>query len=272
MEPVINPLSSAGLLVSIAGYGWLCFRVLARYRDWLRRRRRDARPAARLRVPIVALALLTWSLDIASYPLFLAGTVISGIAIGAAFSGGLATALAGRIVGEALEDDERSNRVVDRFLADLETLEKAITRYEKEVRGRKLDPSVLATAEAARYADAAGVARLRTLLADQGVATDPLERMRHAADLHRSLALLGRNGRLSTSLERCFDETARAHHVLGGLNAHMESDVELDEHARIVEAVESGDAEAAREAMRTHLRTIRRVTLRQWTDGPGLWD
>jgi F-type H+-transporting ATPase subunit b len=39
--------------------------------------------------------------------------------------GSLATALAGRIVGESLEDDERSNRVVDRFLADLETLESA---------------------------------------------------------------------------------------------------------------------------------------------------
>jgi F-type H+-transporting ATPase subunit b len=37
--------------------------------------------------------------------------------------GTLATSLAGRIVGEALEDDERSTRVVDRFLADLETLE-----------------------------------------------------------------------------------------------------------------------------------------------------
>jgi F-type H+-transporting ATPase subunit b len=37
--------------------------------------------------------------------------------------GALATALAGRIVGESLEDDERSGRVVDRFLADLETLE-----------------------------------------------------------------------------------------------------------------------------------------------------
>jgi predicted MFS family arabinose efflux permease len=49
-------------------------------------------------VLIVALALLTWSLDIASYPLFLAGTVISGIAIGAAFSGGLATALS--VAGE----------------------------------------------------------------------------------------------------------------------------------------------------------------------------
>ena len=37
--------------------------------------------------------------------------------------GTLATSLAGRIVGEALEDDERSRRVVDRFLADLESLE-----------------------------------------------------------------------------------------------------------------------------------------------------
>lgn len=37
--------------------------------------------------------------------------------------GSLATTLAGRIVGESLEDDERSTRVVDRFLADLETLE-----------------------------------------------------------------------------------------------------------------------------------------------------
>ncbi|MGZ5399173.1 MAG: F0F1 ATP synthase subunit B [Nocardioides sp.] len=37
--------------------------------------------------------------------------------------GSLATSLAGRIVGESLEDDARSQRVVDRFLSDLETLE-----------------------------------------------------------------------------------------------------------------------------------------------------
>src|SRR5437867_12681107 len=35
--------------------------------------------------------------------------------------GTLATTLAERIVGEALTDDERSARVIDRFLADLET-------------------------------------------------------------------------------------------------------------------------------------------------------
>ena len=34
--------------------------------------------------------------------------------------GALATELAGRIVGESLQDDDRANRVVDRFLADLE--------------------------------------------------------------------------------------------------------------------------------------------------------
>jgi F-type H+-transporting ATPase subunit b len=34
--------------------------------------------------------------------------------------GGLATTLAGRIVGESLEDDERARRTIDRFIAELE--------------------------------------------------------------------------------------------------------------------------------------------------------
>ena len=49
---------------------------------------------------IVSLAVLTVSLAVASYPLFLVGTVMSGIAIGAAFSGGLATALSVAAEGE----------------------------------------------------------------------------------------------------------------------------------------------------------------------------
>jgi F-type H+-transporting ATPase subunit b len=39
--------------------------------------------------------------------------------------GTLALQLASRIVGESLEDDERSNRVVDRFLSDLEAVHTA---------------------------------------------------------------------------------------------------------------------------------------------------
>lgn len=40
--------------------------------------------------------------------------------------GTLAMTLAGRIVGESLEDDARSQRVVDRFLADLESSQEAV--------------------------------------------------------------------------------------------------------------------------------------------------
>lgn len=42
--------------------------------------------------------------------------------------GTLATTLAGRIVGESLEDDARAGRVVDRFLADLEQQSEGATK------------------------------------------------------------------------------------------------------------------------------------------------
>lgn len=47
--------------------------------------------------------------------------------------GALATSLAGRVVGESLEDDERSSRVVDRFLADLETIEASQAAGSRDV-------------------------------------------------------------------------------------------------------------------------------------------
>jgi F-type H+-transporting ATPase subunit b len=40
--------------------------------------------------------------------------------------GALATSLAGRIVGESLDDDARQSRVVERFLADLESQEPSV--------------------------------------------------------------------------------------------------------------------------------------------------
>ncbi|PCE14321.1 GTP-binding protein [Microbacterium sp. SZ1] len=43
------------------------------------------------------------------------------------------------------------------MLADLETVEKAITRYEKEVRGKKIEPVVLETAKAAKDALERGI-------------------------------------------------------------------------------------------------------------------
>ena len=46
--------------------------------------------------------------------------------------GTLATELASRIVGESLEDDERSTRVVDRFLADVESMQAAAATAQQD--------------------------------------------------------------------------------------------------------------------------------------------
>ncbi len=58
------------------------------------------------------------------------------------------------------------------ILADLETLERAITRYEKEVKGKKLDPSVLAAAKEAQEALQAG-----TPLSATKIDLDPIKEL-----------------------------------------------------------------------------------------------
>jgi F-type H+-transporting ATPase subunit b len=50
--------------------------------------------------------------------------------------GGMATTLAGRIVGESLDDDERARRTVDRFIADLESDEVGSTSGEPSPAGQ----------------------------------------------------------------------------------------------------------------------------------------
>ena len=88
------------------------------------------------------------------------------------------------------------------ILADLQTLEKAITRYEKEVKGKKLEPAVLAAAEEAQSIldtgktlsqagfDAAPIAELGLLTVkpflyvfnvDEAVLADPAQQAQLAA-------------------------------------------------------------------------------------------
>jgi AraC-like DNA-binding protein len=54
-EPFLAPLIAAAVLASMAGYGWASARALARYRDWLRARRRSLAPVRRVALPVVAL-------------------------------------------------------------------------------------------------------------------------------------------------------------------------------------------------------------------------
>ena len=58
------------------------------------------------------------------------------------------------------------------MLADLQTVEKAITRYEKEVRGKKIDPSVLEAAKAAKDALERGI-----LLSTSGLDLEPIREL-----------------------------------------------------------------------------------------------
>ena len=60
IDPFISPITSAAVLVSMAGYGVACWRMLKKYEQWLVERRRQVRPARRIRwltlalVPLVA--------------------------------------------------------------------------------------------------------------------------------------------------------------------------------------------------------------------------
>lgn len=57
-EPYISPVLSMGILVSMAAYATMCWLALRRYEAWLAARRRDPRPARRIRVATALLAAL----------------------------------------------------------------------------------------------------------------------------------------------------------------------------------------------------------------------
>jgi GTP-binding protein YchF len=76
------------------------------------------------------------------------------------------------VAGEIDPASDLETITTELALADLQTLEKAITRYEKEVRGRKLDASVLEAANAAREALEKG-----TMLSASGIDLEPVREL-----------------------------------------------------------------------------------------------
>lgn len=130
-----------------------------------------------------------------------------------------------------------------------------------------------AAAAAAGFLPQHLTARLRQLLDAQAEAssTDPLSAMNLAQDFHQAIADASRNTRLADSLRHCFDETARAHHVLPGLQRYMGIPTELEEHEAIYAAISASDARAAEDAMRVHLRSIRTAMAQQFNDPGSLW-
>lgn len=57
-QPFLAPVVDAAVLLSMAAYGVACWRLLGRYEAWLRERRREQKPARRIRFALLVLAPL----------------------------------------------------------------------------------------------------------------------------------------------------------------------------------------------------------------------
>ena len=130
-----------------------------------------------------------------------------------------------------------------------------------------------AASEASRFSGSSEVACMRAAVEQQRETadSDQLASMRCARDFHLAVVGAARNSRLLKSLSHCYDETARAHHIIPELRDHMAHPTELDEHEAILEAIAAGHPEAAAEAMRAHLRTIHQATSRRLAGESSLW-
>jgi DNA-binding GntR family transcriptional regulator len=117
---------------------------------------------------------------------------------------------------------------------------------------RKLVEPPLA-AEAARRATSADIERLRSLLDQQHLAKDDFRAALLAArEFHLGFADIAGSARSRMILEDLLDEVRRLYHLLP-VRPRITSDDEIRAHAKILEAVEAGDATAASKFAARHL-------------------
>ena len=115
-------------------------------------------------------------------------------------------------------------------------------------------------AEAAGAANPQGVEMLRARLQDQRSARSDLRGSLEAARLfHLAGAQISRNRRAESILERLLAEVSRLHYLMPNVESHINSDVELEAHRAILEAVEARDPDAASALMREHLNEVART-------------
>ncbi len=142
---------------------------------------------------------------------------------------------------------EALNFIVD-FHRDDQVLEFLAVR-------RILEPA--ATALAAHRIDAEEVAALRTLLASAGPAEGIDKLIAVDLEFHRRIAATTGNQVLCSLLETLSTPTTRAR-VWRGLTEPAAMERTLAEHAAILAALESGDAEAARSWSTVHIANVER--------------
>lgn len=120
---------------------------------------------------------------------------------------------------------------------------------------------------AAQHADAEGIARLRKLCADgeSALASDDIDGMVAAnAELHRSVTELSEN-RVLLDFVTQVDRRVRWYYTP---IARHRGNRSWEEHGRLVDAIERGDADTAAQIMREHTERTRQSYLEQRAENP----
>lgn len=85
-----------------------------------------------------------------------------------------------------------------------------------------------------------------------------------ARSFHECIIDASRNTRARAVMSTLFDETTRGHHTSPALDARLHSELENDGHQLVLDAIESGDPDAAADAMRQHLVDLRSFVLQSY--------
>ena len=115
------------------------------------------------------------------------------------------------------------------------------------------------TAEAVRRRLPHHVDQLQQLLNEEQDVQPGAQDIQLSLRFDELLAEIAGNSRASAVLKSLLDETVRIQMLMPDLQP-VRKNVDIEEHARILEALAEGDAEAARDAMAAHLEGTRKRT------------
>ncbi|WP_136051428.1 GntR family transcriptional regulator [Microbacterium sp. K36] len=121
-------------------------------------------------------------------------------------------------------------------------------------------------AGATRYGNEAFVEELSSILEAQRSGSGTAELTDAARAFHECILGAARNARAKTLMSGLFDETTRSHHLIPAIDARIHSDVENNGHQQVLEAIRTGDPQAAEEAMRRHLVELREFVLQAFLE------
>ena len=135
-----------------------------------------------------------------------------------------------------------------------------------EVFGLRMMIEPALAADAARQADAEGIARMSAALRRQSdPATSLADSLAAAREFHLVAASVSRNQRARVTLGGLLHEITRLHHLMPEVSGHISSAEEVAAHAAILDAVRRRDPVAAAERMHEHLVEVSQVLVAGFT-------